>query len=546
MKSKYSHILMLIGAILAFVPIIAVDYLLDTHVKIREKTAAEQYVDVISSHINASAMDGVEALGKIVASSPSLCTPTFVANAQSIIEASLNLKQVLVENMDGVQYCDANGRIVAYSPLSQPMPVPGLSESITVVKLGEMEMPALKITRVFGDTRRISTFVPLMGQTQNALSDTLPGASTLRITLTNGLPIVSIGDTAGFERRTSNADYIMAQSYAGELPIKVEYAIPFAMVRAGYADLDMIFTVIACLGSGAFLLFSLNYVRRSRVPAFDLERAIARSEIKPYYQPVINLRTGALVGCEVLCRWEKRNGEVIPPGAFIDYAEVTGLAMPMTLSLMQQVRQDLGDLCVTMPEMKISINLFEGHFRDVGIVEDVQAIFGDSPISFRQLVFEITERRPLGNSMATANVIAGLHALGAKLALDDAGTGHSNLAYLATLGVDVIKIDRIFVDMIKPGVTQVPVLDGLIAMGMDLNCEIVAEGVEREEQAIYLRSRGVIQAQGYIFAPALKVGAFKNLALALHEGSPMPAAEPIEEVAEAPVAPDEGDVASAA
>lgn len=546
MKSKYSHILMLIGAILAFVPILAVDFLLDTNIRARERALAEQYVNATSSHINASAMDGVAALRRVIAASPSLCTPTFVANAQAAIEASLNLKQFLVENLDGVQYCDAHGRIVNYSPLSQPLPVPGLNESITVVKLGDMKMPALKISQAFGDLRRISTFVPLLGQTEEALAKTLPSSAALRVTLTNGLSVVSVGDSAGYERRTAGSDYIVAQSYAGELPVKVEYAISFAMVRAGYGDLDLIFTVIACLISGAFLLFSLNYVRRSRVPAFDLERAIARSEIKPYYQPVINLRTGELMGCEVLCRWEKRNGEVIPPGAFIDYAEVTGLAMPMTLSLMEQVRHDLDELCQTMPDMKISINLFEGHFRDVGIVEDVQAIFGNSSISFRQLVFEITERRPLGNSMATANVIAGLHALGSKLALDDAGTGHSNLAYLATLGVDVIKIDRIFVDMIKPGATQVPVLDGLIAMGMDLNCEIVAEGVEREEQAIYLRSRGVIQAQGYIFAPALKVGAFKELALALHSGSMLSRSPPEDGGVPAARATRSGAVASAA
>src|SRR5690606_33073326 len=157
------------------------------------------------------------------------------------------------------------------------------------------------------------------------------------------------------------------------------------------------------------------------------------------------------------------------------------------------------------PDLKISINLFEGHFRDDSIVEDVQAIFGNSPISFRQLVFEITERHPLANSAIANSVIAGLHALGSKLAMDDAGTGHSNLAYLGTLGVDVIKIDRIFVDMVKPGTTQVAVLDGLITMARDMGCEIVAEGVETEEQALYLRARGVIQAQGFIFAPALKI-----------------------------------------
>jgi sensor c-di-GMP phosphodiesterase-like protein len=268
--------------------------------------------------------------------------------------------------------------------------------------------------------------------------------------------------------------------------------------------------------SGGFLVLALQYVRHSQLPAFDLERAIAAGELKPYYQPVINLRTGALAGCEVLCRWEKRGGEMVPPSTFIDYAEVTGLAIPMTLSLMQQVRQELSDLCREMPGIKISINLFDGHFRDGSLVEDVQAIFGDTPISFRQLVFEITERRPLDNTAQTLSVIGGLHALGARLAMDDAGTGHSNLAYLQTLGVDVIKIDKVFVDMIRPGATQVPVLDALIAMAHDLGTEIVAEGVETEEQAVYLRARGVVMAQGFLFAPAIAAEPFKELARALN------------------------------
>jgi EAL domain-containing protein (putative c-di-GMP-specific phosphodiesterase class I) len=231
---------------------------------------------------------------------------------------------------------------------------------------------------------------------------------------------------------------------------------------------------------------------------------------------VINLRTGALAGCEVLCRWEKRSGEIVPPGAFIDYAEVTGLAIPMTVSLMQQVRADLAEVCRDMPDLKISFNLFDGHFRDGTIVDDVQAIFSGSSISFRQLVFEITERRPIDNSMQAQSVIAGLHALGCRLAMDDAGTGHSNLAYMQTLGIDVIKIDRVFVDMIKPETKQVPVLDALIAMARDLGTEIIAEGVETEAQALYLRGRGVVMAQGFLFAPAIRLQPFKELAVALN------------------------------
>lgn len=160
--------------------------------------------------------------------------------------------------------------------------------------------------------------------------------------------------------------------------------------------------------------------------------------------------------------------------------------------------------------------MFEGHFRDRTIVDDVQAIFGASPISFNQLTFEITERRPLVNSKQAHDVIAGLHALGCRLALDDVGTGHSNLAYLQTLGVDIIKIDHVFVDMVKAETSQVPVLDGLIIMARDLGTEVVAEGVETEAQALYLRARGVVQAQGFLFAPALKPKSFKDLARALN------------------------------
>ncbi len=507
---------MLVGAILAFLPILAVDHLLDGYVRGREKAAALQYLGSITSQVESGAAGAIDSLRMVLADSPSLCTPTFVANAQRAIETSINLKQLLVENGDRVQYCDALGRKVDYSPVSETLPIPGRTETMTVVRLGGMSVPALKITQAFGATRQVSAFVPLLGQSETALAKGLDGAAMLRIVLTNGTSVMAVGDTKAFDEKHSEGDFISERVFAGELPLQAEYAVPFSVARAGYADLDVAFTIISCVMSASFLLLALHFVRKSRVPAFDLERAISRGEIRPYYQPVINLRTGELEGCEVLCRWEKKNGQVVPPGAFIDYAEVTGLAIPMTLSLMQQVKYDLGDICQQMPNIKVSINLFEGHFRDAGIVDDVDAIFGNSKIAMRQLVFEITERHPLANSTVASSVIAGLHALGCKLALDDAGTGHSNLAYIGTLGVDIIKIDRVFVDMVKPDTAQVPVLDGLIALAKDMNCEIVAEGVETEAQALYLRSHGVVQAQGFIFAPALKVGAFKELALALH------------------------------
>ncbi len=517
MKSRYSNIVTLIAAILAFVPVMGVDWLLDNYVRVREHAQLQGAIEAITDRIQAGAYDGIDSLRKILADSPSLCTPTFVQNVHKQMEQSLYLKQILVENADGTQYCDAYGAPVDYSPLSQPLAIPGRTETVAVGKLGALDTPVLKLTQAVGTTRLVSAFVPIVTTNSAGLLSRFKPTAMVRVSLTNGTPVLVAGDPSAYDT-SKDTEFIASDAFAGELPIRAEAAVPFAMVRADYSDLDVSFTVIACITSGAFLVLALQYVRRSKLPAFDLERAIASGEIRPYYQPVINLKTGALAGCEVLCRWEKRNGEIVMPGAFIDYAEITGLAIPMTLSLMQQVRNDLSDLCLELPEMKVSINLFEGHFRDGTVVEDVQAIFGNSSISFRQLVFEITERQPLANSTTAQTVISGLHALGVRLAMDDVGTGHSNLAYMQTLGVDVIKIDRVFVDMIKEHTQAVPVLDGLISMCRDLGTEIIAEGVETEAQALYLRARGVVMAQGFLFAPALKLTAFKELARALNGG----------------------------
>ena len=512
--SRYSHILTLIAAILAFVPVMGVDWLLDNYVRVRERVQIQSSLEAVNERIESGAYGAIGSLRRILTDSPSLCTPTFVGNVHRELQSSLHLKQVVVENADGVQYCDAFGMQVEFAPLSASLSIPGQTETMTVGTLPDLPVPVLKVTQAFGTARLVSAFVPIISSGPDGLLNRFKPTSMVRISLTNGTPVLVAGDPAAFDR--GGTEFISAEVFAGQLPIRIEAAVPFAMVRADYTDLDVSFTIIACLMSGAFLVLALQYVRRSKLPAFDLERAIAAGEIKPYYQPVINLKSGRLSGCEVLCRWEKRNGELVMPGAFIEYAEITGLAIPMTLSLMQQVRSDLGDLCTEMPDMKISINLFEGHFRDTSIVDDVQAIFGASNVSFRQLVFEITERFPLGNSATAKSVIAGFHAMGVRLAMDDVGTGHSNLAYMQTLGVDVIKIDRVFVDMIKPDTPSVPVLDGLISMCRDLGTEIVAEGVETEAQALYLRSRGVVQAQGFLFAPALKATAFRELARALN------------------------------
>lgn len=511
------NIFILVAAILAFLPVLGVGYFVDGLVRNREVGQIQHAINDIAEDARAAVYESIDMMGAAVAESNSVCTPSFLDVLRKKMMSGLYVRQIIVESAQGVPYCDALGASsMDIEVISDELSIPGRSETISAVLMAGSDLPMLRISRLIDPNRRISAFVNF---SQMLASSRLPveirDASMFKVSFTNDTELFSTGDPDMFDA-ASDEKFIIANAFAGEVPVRVEVGMPFAAVRAPYGDLYMTLTLVASLIGGAILILMLRLARRAQIPSFDLEHAIIDGAIRPYYQPVIDLSTGRVAGCEVLARWVKPNGKTIPPAAFIEYAELTGLAIPMTIKLMETVKNDLAEISKTQKGLKISINLFEGHFRDGSIVEDVQAIFGDSEISYRQLVFEITERFPLEDSEQTSSVINGLHALGCKLAMDDVGTGHSNLSFVQTLGVDIIKIDRVFVNAIEKDTTSAPVLDGLILMAQNLGSGIVAEGVETQEQAMYLRSKGVSQVQGFLFAPALPAGKYTRMVAALN------------------------------
>ena len=136
----------------------------------------------------------------------------------------------------------------------------------------------------------------------------------------------------------------------------------------------------------------------------------------------------------------------MPPASFIPLAESSGLIIEMTRALMRRVCQEAGAVLGARPHLKIGFNLTARHFADEEIVDDVRRIFKKSPLRLSQIVLEVTERQPIENLTETRRVIAALQGLGVKIAIDDVGTGHSGLSYMLKLGVDIIKIDKMFID----------------------------------------------------------------------------------------------------
>ena len=198
---------------------------------------------------------------------------------------------------------------------------------------------------------------------------------------------------------------------------------------ATHDDLRRIGIVVSGMFALAILLGAIFIPRRQRHnPIAEIESALIADEFIPYYQPIIDMKTGKLLGAEVLVRWRKPDGTIVSPGAFIPLVESSGFILDLTRSLMRQVCNDVGAVIGARPQMYVTFNIAPRHFTDSVVLNDVGAIFEGSPVRLSQIVLEITERFEIENLTATRRVIAALQGLGCRVALDDVGTGHNGLS----------------------------------------------------------------------------------------------------------------------
>jgi EAL domain-containing protein (putative c-di-GMP-specific phosphodiesterase class I) len=201
---------------------------------------------------------------------------------------------------------------------------------------------------------------------------------------------------------------------------------------------------------------------------------------------------------------------------------------------MRRVCAEAGAEIAKRPNFRVGFNLSARHFADEAIVEDVREIFTAASIAPNQVLLEVTERQALDNLTVARRVIAALQGLGVHVGIDDLGTGHSGLSYMLKLGVDFIKIDKMFVDAIDTERYSTTIIETLVNLARDMRMEIIAEGVETFEQVQHLRARGIRKAQGYVFAPPLPGSSFLKLLAAADSGAlPQPRELPASEMAAA-------------
>ena len=246
----------------------------------------------------------------------------------------------------------------------------------------------------------------------------------------------------------------------------------------------------------------------------ELRKAVANEEFVLYYQPQINLKTGDLIGCEALIRWEHPTRGLLAPFFFIDTIESNGLIIPVGKWVIQEACRQCGEWARRgLDNLKISINLSTRQFSDPDLINNIKDAIAKENIHPSQLEFEVTESLLATDIKHAIDLLNELQSLGLTIAIDDFGTGYSSLSYLKQLPLDKLKIDRAFVMDIPENNDDKQITAAIIAMAHTLNLKVVAEGVESKAQMAFLQSLNCEIGQGYLFNKPISAEQFERLSV---------------------------------
>jgi sensor c-di-GMP phosphodiesterase-like protein len=438
------------------------------------------------------------------------CEPAHIEALRQATFGATPVKELSIVAADGRTLCnDVGNQTDERAILSSEPLTAGSRAFLEVLQLGEQQPENWVRIRRLGAGARNGTAALIPAELFLPQVSARGGPVSVHVRMVTGRDslIAEVGAAT-----PADDNVVVAALSSPRYALKVSISASQAGLAATRGDLRTVGTVASGLLAIFILAMAMLLPGRGREnPIAEIERAMKAGEFVPYFQPIVDIRSGRLRGAEVLVRWRKPDGTVVSPAAFIPLAESSGLIIELTRQLMQRVCQDVGAALGARPHLKVGFNLTARHFADEEIVADVRRIFKKSALRLSQVVLEVTERQPLENLTETRRIIAALQGLGARVAIDDVGTGHNVLSYMLKLGVDIIKIDKMFIDSLGIDRNSNTIIETLIDLAQNMRMEVVAEGVETFEQVVHLRELGIRAAQGFVFAPPLPTQAFLQL-----------------------------------
>jgi len=514
--TRRNIVAIMVGVLLAGAPLVAFDFWLGRFID----KAAEAELSVAAQRALALADGRVDqvrsALDAVAKAGVRDCKPAAVTAMRRAAFNAAPVKDVVLLGPAGQTLCSGAAMPLGSLQMVSSRPLPGEAGLSFDVMRAPGGTTMIRLRRKIGGS--VNELAALMSAKLLLPQASLAGArQSAYVALLAGDGHVI--DAAG-TRPPHGEPHFTKGAKSARLGLAYDIVVPRALMPATRSDIAWVANIaagVALVLMGVFIAFMRR--RTLANPVADMERAFKAGEFVPYYQPIVDIASGKLRGAEVLMRWRKPDGTLVSPASFIPLAESSGLIRPMTRHLMRTVCREAGETIGRRPALKISFNLAGYLFSDPSIVKEVRNVFAGGPIQLSQVVLEVTERDPIENFTETRRTIAALQGLGVRVAIDDVGTGHSGLSYMLKLGVDIIKIDKMFVDAVGTDRNATTIVETLIDLANNMRMDVVAEGVENFEQVMHLRQLGIRQAQGFVFSPPLPGSSFLRLVEAIDPAS---------------------------
>ncbi|MDQ7981720.1 EAL domain-containing protein [Paraburkholderia sp. SARCC-3016] len=276
------------------------------------------------------------------------------------------------------------------------------------------------------------------------------------------------------------------------------------------ADIAMYRAKREARGTFRFFEQSMDEELRAQVQLeIDLKEAIVRREIRPHYQPLIDMQDRRLFGFEILARWNHPTRGSVPPDTFIPVAEQLGLIPELTASILGQACRDATQWA--NDEIRLSLNIAPGQLKDLGLPEQILSILHEEGFPASRLEIEITETALVGDIETARIVLNALKDAGIRVALDDFGTGYSSLYHLRELRFDKVKIDKSFVQSMQSNTESDRIVDAILGLAHSLGMPTVAEGIEDQTALERLVDKGCEYGQGFHFGRAMSAESVRTL-----------------------------------
>jgi sensor c-di-GMP phosphodiesterase-like protein len=437
------------------------------------------------------------------------CDPASLQSFRFLVYQRSEVKDIRLVSRDGSVLCSAYAETLEFDNgwVDRPNMLRSSDQRLLLFSVDRFNAAALGVLSDIGDRQSLVAILGLNSDVFDIMPAELRTHSEVLLELGDGSDVgrFSLKDKAKFSQ------FVDFRKVSGRYPLHAMIRVERSALRLWHSEAYWP-TMLIALGLGlVFGLLATRAMAKLEGPVVDIDRGLARREFKPFFQPIFDLRTGDILGCEVLARWIREDGTIIPPINFIPLVESSGRIEAMTWLILETALRELYPRLREDKHFKLSFNVVPRHLLSDGFVETLRRVVLAAKVSARQVVLEVTERNELSNFGKAAAVVKELRDLGFRVAMDDVGVGHSGLSQIKGLGANTIKIDKFFVDTITDDGSAATIVQMLVRLARDLGMAVIAEGIETSEQVQALIACGVEEGQGYIVSPPLPFAKFDEL-----------------------------------